>query len=157
MPLKVVRQVNKGDFSWFSFFLNNQWHLVDVTFRRVRRLVEKQWLGNFDRMSYLTVFFDQMSYSAKCRIDQKSYATNCRIGEMVFEELSCTPNKQSVWISYLCNTYSRLNHVNVCALFALQVQNGLRIRYISSMIALHFMCTRVLDWGATHRSKVAHL
>ena len=42
-------------------------------------------------MSYLTIFFDQMSYLAKCRIDQKSYATNCRIGEMVFDELSCTP------------------------------------------------------------------
>ena len=41
-------------------------------------------------MSYLTIFFDQMSYSAKRRIDQKSYATNCRIGEMVFYELSCT-------------------------------------------------------------------
>ena len=41
-------------------------------------------------MSYLTIFFDQMSYLAKCRIDKKSYATNCRIGEMVFDELSCT-------------------------------------------------------------------
>ena len=41
-------------------------------------------------MSYLTIFFDQMSYWAKCRVDQKSYATNCRIGEMVFDELSCT-------------------------------------------------------------------
>ena len=41
-------------------------------------------------MSYLTIFFDQMSYSSKCCIDQKSYATNCRIGEMVFDELSCT-------------------------------------------------------------------
>ena len=47
-------------------------------------------LDNFDRMSYLTMFFDQMSYSANCRIDQKSYATNCRIGETVFDELSCT-------------------------------------------------------------------
>ena len=42
-------------------------------------------------MSYLTIFFDQMSYLAKCRINQKSYATNCRIGEMVFDKLSCTP------------------------------------------------------------------
>ena len=64
--------------------------MVDATFRRVRRLVEKQWLDNFDRMSYLTIFFDQMSYWAKCHVDQKSYATNCRIGEMVFDELSCT-------------------------------------------------------------------
>ena len=45
---------------------------------------------SLDRMSHLTIFFDQMSYSAKCRIDQKSYATSCRIGEMVFDELSCT-------------------------------------------------------------------
>ena len=51
---------------------------------------KKQWLDNFDRMSYLTIFFDQMSYSAKRRIDQKLYVTNCRIGEMVFDELSCT-------------------------------------------------------------------
>ena len=35
-------------------------------------------------------FFNQMSYSAKCRIDQKLYATICRIGEMVLDELSCT-------------------------------------------------------------------
>ena len=41
-------------------------------------------------MSYLTIFFDQMSFLAKYRIDQKSYATNCRIGEMVFDELSRT-------------------------------------------------------------------
>ena len=62
----------------------------------MRRSVEYDvWSKNndltiFDRMSYLTIFFDQMSYLAKCRIDQKSYATNCRIGEMVFDELSCT-------------------------------------------------------------------
>ena len=38
---------------------------------------------NFDRMSYLTNFFDQTSYSATERpIDQKSHATNCRIVEM---------------------------------------------------------------------------
>ena len=41
-------------------------------------------------MSYLIIFFDQMSYLAKCRIHQMSYATNCRIGEMVFDDLSCT-------------------------------------------------------------------
>ena len=76
--------------SYDFLFFNNQLHLVDATFRRVRRLVERQWLDNFDRKSYLSIFFDQMSYSAKCRIDQKSYATNCHIGEMVFDELSCT-------------------------------------------------------------------
>ena len=33
--------------------------------------------------------------------------------------------------------------VNGCALFVLNVHYGQRIRYILSMIDLHFMCTRV--------------
>ena len=62
-------------------------------------------------MSYLTIFFDQMSYLVKCRIDHKSYSTNCRIGEMVFGELSCTrpPSRSAHVFNAILNIKILLN------------------------------------------------
>ena len=99
-------------------------------------------------MSYLTIFIDQMSYSAKRRIDQKSYATNCRIGEMVFDELSCTRLHvflvRSPWVEcVLCQVISVLSGpIGWQVLDMFKTSNG------RHRINIYGGCTLLMRWYA---------